>query len=154
MIGVDPTPGAYDSLITDALAGALTQSPLVALSAGLDDAESADYYACHVADAVRRTVQARPAAGRAASAAALVNDVLKHLDAAAGQCRRWVTFDLKLQPLVELGRRDTGVPGFIGPHHGRHKLGQPCPGFGRQGNNRDTGQLWQQPGNVVIKGEA
>ena len=69
-------PGAYDALVTRAVADALAGSELVASVGVVDSGEAADEYARLVADVVRRAIASLPAAGRVDGGAALVNDCL------------------------------------------------------------------------------
>lgn len=69
--------GAYDSLITRAIADALAQTQLVPTNAQLDAAEAPDQYARLVAEVTRRAIASIPAAERTVVGAELTNAILE-----------------------------------------------------------------------------
>lgn len=69
--------GAYDSLITRAIADALAQTQLVPTNPPLDPAEAPDQFARLVAEVTRRAIASIPTADRAVVGAELTNAILE-----------------------------------------------------------------------------
>ena len=76
---VEVSPGAYDAVVTHALAEALDGSELAAALEDVDSAEAADRYSRLVADVVARAVASLPSSSRVERGAELTNHLIGEL---------------------------------------------------------------------------
>ena len=76
---MEVSPGAYDAVVTHALAEALDGSELAAALEDVDSAEAADRYSRLVADVVARAVASLPSSSRVERGAELTNHLIGEL---------------------------------------------------------------------------
>jgi len=97
--------GAYDSLVTQMLAGALDQSELIPAFESLDTSEASARFGQLISDVLERAIESLPESERVERGAVLTNELIERvLDALPKGVVPQDVVDLAPRVLSELGR--------------------------------------------------